>query len=215
MIAIEGGSFLDEHVLGPNEWHEIGNYWIDRTEVTVAAYTQCVDEQSCTAPDDAEGCNWGDDVADHPINCVTLSQADAFCSWADKRLPTQWEWEWAARDRFAERDYPWGYINEPATCEFAVMDDAQLGEGCGSGGTAPVGSKPAGNTDSGLVDMAGNVAELTSSDHLLDGFKVIRGGDFSVGAGSSESLFRTYSPATHTPTVQEPTTGFRCVRDQP
>jgi formylglycine-generating enzyme required for sulfatase activity len=91
----------------------------------------------------------------HPMNWITWDDASRFCTWAGGRLPSEAEWEYAARGGGQRTTYPWD--NEPATCEYAVMDDGEVG--CGSGETSPVCSKIAGNTTQGLCDMAGNVME--------------------------------------------------------
>jgi len=143
-------------------YHEVylDAYYIDRTEVTAADYAACVSGGGCTAPSSGSYSTYqvvGKE--DHPINYVTWYQAEAYCTWAGKRLPTEAEWEKAARGTDG-RKYPWG--NETATCSYAVM--YENGEyGCGTDSTWPVCSKsPAGDSPYGLCDMAGNVWEWTA-----------------------------------------------------
>jgi eukaryotic-like serine/threonine-protein kinase len=142
-------------------------FFIDRFEVRVSDYGRCVVAGEC---DDrringyvqkgklvpSTRCNWQQPGRDkHPLNCVSHPQAAAFCAWRGKRLPTEAEWERAARgdDR---RIFPWG--DEPASCIHAVM--AQQGdEGCGRGSTWPVGSKAKDRSPFGALDMAGNLRE--------------------------------------------------------
>jgi formylglycine-generating enzyme required for sulfatase activity len=186
---------------------------LDVTEVTVAAYGACVNAGKCTTTglDDRDAkdrpephCNWGkSDRLDHPINCVDWSQADAYCQWADKRLPTEQEWEYAARgtDR---RKYPWG-------------DDAPDDQLCWKRnveGTCGVGSFSDPRYD--LDDVAGNVEEWTSSafcpypkETCADARRVVRGGSWnSFGPDSERAGYRTK----HEPTYRGFDVGFRCAR---
>ncbi len=132
-------------------------FQIAKTEVTVAQYRACVEAGACTAPGTEAGCNWH--VAgreQHPVNCVDWAQARAFSTWVGGRLPTEAEWEHAARGGGAVGPWPWGA--EEATCARAVMEDPS-NDGCGRNATWPVCSKPAGNSRQGLCDLAGNVKE--------------------------------------------------------
>ncbi|HSA34562.1 MAG TPA: SUMF1/EgtB/PvdO family nonheme iron enzyme, partial [bacterium] len=112
---------------------------------------------------DDSPCNYdAEGKKDQPMNCVTWYGADAYCKWIGGRLPTEAEWEKAARGT-AGRKYPWG--NEPAvSCDYAVMgphndSTGEYDDGCGTGGTMPVGSKPNGVSPYGAYDMIGNVWE--------------------------------------------------------
>ncbi len=142
-------------------------YWINRTAVTVNAYAACVAAGGCTVPNGSYPggflqCNWGaPGRGNHPINCVDWSKSKAYCAWAGMRLPTEAEWEKAARGTDA-RTYPWG--EETPTCEYAVFNDVYPDEpvGCGTGTMWPVGSKPAGASPYGALDMAGNVTQWVS-----------------------------------------------------
>ncbi len=123
-------------------------FGIDKTEVTQAQYFGCVKAGKCNYPK----CVW-DPCAqpDNPIACVKNTQALTYCEWASKRLPTEAEWEMAARGTDG-RKYPWG--NDPATCALTNM------LGCGTS-TLPVGSS--GDTSPfGAQDMGGNVVEWTA-----------------------------------------------------
>jgi formylglycine-generating enzyme required for sulfatase activity len=161
--------------------HEVtlSTYCIDRTEVTVRAYAACVAARRCTPAELAVSpfCNREDrpDRSDHPINCVDWTQAMAYCAWAGKRLPSEAEWEYAARGRDG-RVYPWGNdlpsasrLNACGTECVALgkraLDRewrAMYGGDDGWETTSPVGSFPAGASPFGALDMAGNVWEWTA-----------------------------------------------------
>jgi len=200
MISLSGGKLVmgndyrgrDSYAsLSESPSHDviIAPFELDQTEVTVADYRVCVEDGACEPAAKTAGCNWGQrDKDDHPINCVTYPQAEAFCQWAGKRLPTEAEWEYAAGGSGEDkRLFPWG--NElpewdhanvcgrecvgGATPERSFVGRKVCDEhGCraaffdfddGHKTTAPVGSYPRGRTPSGLDDMAGNVWEWTSS----------------------------------------------------
>lgn len=130
---------------------------IDRLEVSVARYAACVRAGRCTDDGlrESELCNFAHaDRADQPVNCVDWHQASSYCRWVGMRLPTEAEWEKAARG-VPEHRYPWG--DDPPDCERAVFDEQ--GDGCGRDSTWPVGSKPAGASPCGALDLAGNVWE--------------------------------------------------------
>jgi iron(II)-dependent oxidoreductase len=169
-----------------------------KTEVTVNQYKACVDAGKCDKPrdkSDSSYCNWGySDRGNHPINCVDWSQARAYCQWTGGRLPSEAEWEYAARGGGKSRKYPWG--DQTATCDYAVMS-GEGKNGCGQDRTWPVCSKQSGDTIQGLCDMAGNVWEWVE-DLYHDTYKgapadgsawtsggeekrVIRGGSWDYG----------------------------------
>jgi formylglycine-generating enzyme required for sulfatase activity len=196
-------------------------YYIDTTEVTVAAYGACVKAGKCTAPDTGAHCNWGTSGREqHPINCVDWTQAWAYCEYVGKRLPTEAEWEKAARGTDG-RVYPWG--NERATCGRAVMNDG--GDGCGKNSTWPVGSKPSGVSPYGAQDMSGNVREWVSDwyDSSYYGSSPSRspsgpsGGSVRVYRGGRWDYFgaefqRASGRIGSTPGDRDSGLGFRCAR---
>ena len=201
-VSIPGGSFLmgsgadDE---APVHDVAIKPFQMAKTLATVEQYKACVDAGACTPPVTGGYCNWG--VAgreNHPINCVDWGQAQAFSSWAGGRIPSEAEWEYAARSAGKDWKYPWG--NDTATCETAVIS------GCTGGGTAPVCSKPLGNTQQGLCDMAGNVWEWVQ-DWYHDSYngaptdggvwespagsaRVVRGGSWYLDASYARAAIR-------------------------
>ncbi len=208
---------------------EIPAFEIDRTEVTVARYAECVVAGACSAegltmPSDGREdqpelvwtCNW--EVAGrehHPINCVSYEMAETYCKWAGKRLPTAAEWERAARGTDGRR-YPWG--NQDVTPKpQANLSDATLkrsdpgGWGLeqyddGYATTAPVASFPAGVSPTGAMDMAGNVWEFTSDGDANR--KEMRGGSWSYYPHALRVSDKAYAQNGR----RNGDTGFRCAR---
>lgn len=166
MVLIPGGTFTmgsaKDKDAQPLTQVTLDPFFIDRTEVSVAAYRACVEAGRCdqkglavsASTGSQEFCNWGDPAKkDHPINCVTWTQARQFCQWQGKRLPTESEWEFAARGTDG-REYPWGNdAPDPAKALYRPMKEKA------TSGTAPVESHPTGTSPFGLLNMAGNVWE--------------------------------------------------------
>ncbi len=196
---------------------------MSKTTVTFGQYKACVDAGTCTAAGTGGFCNWDNsDRGSHPINCVDWDQAQAFASWVGGRLPSEAEWEYAARSGGRDWKYPWG--DESATCARVVMDDGR-GSGCGRDGTWTVCSKPTGNTAQGLCDMVGNVWEWVQ-DWYHDSYngaptdgsawelpkgsqRVKRGGAMYNDASVVRSALRNYDR----PTYCNSDLGFRVARD--
>jgi len=144
----------------------MSSYSIDITEVTVSAYKACVRSEMCTEPATDENCTWGIvGQENYPVNCVTWQQARTYCDYRGKWLPSEHEWEYAARfEDPSVHKYPWGMssANYNTKLNMAVLTD-------GYQFTAPVGSySPTGDSALGLQDMAGNVWEWTSSTLCTD-----------------------------------------------
>ena len=160
-VSIPGGAFFMGAADGrPNEGpvHEvkISTFQMSKSEVTVAQYRACVAAKGCSEPSAGPDCNWGrEGREDHPVNCTDWRQAKDFAKWAGGRLPSEAEWEYAARSAGGKRVYPWG--DEKPTCELAIMYDQSIS--CGRIDTWPVCSRPAGNSAQGLCDMAGSLWE--------------------------------------------------------
>lgn len=195
---------------------DVPGFAIDLREVTVANYKECVAAKACDTPKSkgVDGCNWGKSRrSEHPINCVSATDAMAYCAWAGRALPTAAEWEKAARGGCELHDdceagstrFPWG--NDAPGCDRANFDDGRVGAGCGADGTVPTGTIRGGQSPYGIYDMGGNVAEwvMISSEAK---------GEFRLKGGSYASLARDLRIAA-TPSAaadfRAPTTGFRCV----
>ncbi|MEA1890130.1 MAG: SUMF1/EgtB/PvdO family nonheme iron enzyme [Pseudomonadota bacterium] len=206
---------------------------LDRKEVTVEEYKQCMDSGKCTRPKDHarnKYCNVGlAERHNHPANCVDWSEAVSYCQWQGKRLPTEAEWEKAARADSSSR-FPWG---QEVSCTNAILDDgktlASAGDepdGCGEDRSWPVGSRPANAL--GLFDMHGNVGEWTSvwytpkaiaeyGDGNLNGpekgkQRVVRGGSWDENKKNLRSSFRNVKPPVSGKSVYG-SIGFRCAKD--
>jgi|GEM_PF-1617340 len=213
----------------PGKRVRVGAFFIDTTEVTVAAYKKCVDAGACSAQvatqawngkvqPGGEHCNWGKSGrANHPLNCVTWRQAVAFCKWSGKRLPSDMEWEKAARGTDG-RKYPWGNGAYGET-KVANIPDRQAKARFrwswasrtyddGYATTAPVGTFRAGDSPYGAQDMVGNVFEWTSGRHAETGMRVIRGGAWYGKPSAARASFRSRSA----PAARLNYVGFRCAR---
>ncbi len=155
-VKIPGGSFTmgSRRSADESPAHEVKvpSFEMAKTLVTNKQYAACVAAGACTALDEEPGMT-GDE---QPAIGVTWEQARAFSHWAGGRLPTESEWEYAARSGGKDRKYPWG--DDAASCDNAVLTDGAQ-QGCGRAATWPVCSKAKGNTEQGLCDMAGNASQ--------------------------------------------------------
>jgi len=229
MVAIPSGTFLMGCTVGdmncqynetPKHRVRLRAFYVDKTEVTVGEYRKCVMVGSCSMPSNTRTlCNYAKtDREEHPINCADWQEANAYCIWAGKRLPSEAEWEYAARAGHSDWQYPWGY--EDADCKRAVMDGMQFS--CDRDGTAPVGSKAA--YGFGLYDIAGNVDEWVQDcwhdDYIgapTDGtawtsgdcsHRVFRGGSWLSGWVEVRVTVRGPIPFDDPPEAK----GFRCAK---
>lgn len=214
MVYFEGGSF----VMGNNEVRQeapetevtVAPFWMDRHPVTVAEYRAFLKETGAAEPK-----QWRDPLYngdEQPVVGVSLDEALAYARWCGKDLPTEVQWEFAARGR-ERRRYPWGNLPPSST-------RANYGDFIGM--PTMVTMHEDGRTPEGLLDLAGNVAEWTQDPYvpyslLLGGHReqaleseprrVIRGGSWSSGP---EALTTT-ARAGIFPESRLPTVGFRCV----
>ncbi|WP_420870704.1 formylglycine-generating enzyme family protein [Enhygromyxa salina] len=191
MIYIAGGSF---------DGRDIAPFYLDETEVTVAAFREWERASSWT------GCGVSDEAlrGDVPVE-VVWDRVEAYCEWRGARVPTEWEWEWAARGREEARKFPWG--SEDPSCAHAIVEF-----GCGTDEPWPVGSRPAGDSRDGLKDMAGNADEWTSGVGE-DGNEigVLRGGSYRSGA---ELIVFTQTSSRFPVPSGEALGGIRCARSR-
>jgi|SRR5215469_583034 len=154
----------------PAEEINIEGFYIDRYPVTNRDYKRFVDATGYVAPVSWKGLEYPAGSAEVPITGVTCEDAEAYCKWAGKRLPSEEEWEKAARGTDG-RLYPWGNEWKPAACR---MDSTRSpGD---SFGPTPVGSYPDDKSPYGVMDMAGNVEEWVSNK--LGGLRLTKGGSF-------------------------------------
>jgi len=218
----------------PQREVQLSSYWIDRTEVTMAALRCCVERQACRPPN-AGGAvyTWGsEEQGSHPANGITWEAAQDYCVQQGKRLPTEAEWEKAARGgcetvsgdcRRGMRIYPWGH-RMPECQPLATSYDRE--SGCGGSQTRPVGSNAADVSPYGVADTAGNVWEWVSDRYSSsayadrdtevldpagpeDGFnRVLRGGSF---LSPPRTLRASKRYGVH-PTAGGEIYGFRCAR---
>jgi len=213
MIFVPGAEFLMGANDGPpnrQPQHKVtvSDFYLDRWPVTNTEYKEFVEATGHTVPNyevswcDTRGYNWDaerrmypEGKADHPVVLVTWEDAMAYAAWAGKRLPTEAEWERAARSLQNYR-YPWGDDHLPGLCN---CRDAGLG------GTSPVGMfSPDGDSVEGVMDMVGNVWEWTNSlfhpypyaandgreNRQAPGFRVLRGGSWLNDASVADCLSR-------------------------
>ena len=208
--ALDRDCRLDEK---PARTVYLDTFEIDETEVTQAQYYACVFVGACRAPVCWDPCNRGN----HPVGCVNHDDAAAYCAWVSKRLPTEAEWEKAARGTDGLL-YPWG--NTALACNRGNI------AGCKEkNDTVPVGSYPDGASPYGVLDMVGNVVEFVADFYDADYYgsgppdinpKGPESGTDFVGRGGSAWSLPTYQRASGRDNYENGYfkwgLGFRCAR---
>jgi formylglycine-generating enzyme required for sulfatase activity len=200
-------SFDDET---PVHGERVAGFWMSRTEVTVANYARCVSVGRCR-PAAFDGGASRFAQPNLPVTLVTFDDAKRYCAFRGGRLPTEAEFERAARGP-ARRPYPWGssYHGKLSNHGRASVDTTDASDGFAE--LAPVGSFPDGATPEGILDLAGNAAEWTADAFtstygaVPNGERVVRGGSFVSGAAQVRGAARVGKA----PETREPALGFRC-----
>ncbi len=229
LLYVPAGEFTMGSETGKDEEKPIhtiylDGFWIDQTEVTNRQYALCVTAGQCISPNETDSSlrsiYYGNsEFDDYPVIYVNWNMAKTYCEWAGRRLPTEAEWEKAARG-MDERTYPWG---EDISCNEANYDPK---DSC-FGDTTIAGNFTSGESPYGVYDMAGNVWEWVSDwysetyyqDSPLSNplgpdsgqYRVLRGGSFD----SSTSGVRTTNRYRYEPTYTLLSIGFRCASSPP
>jgi len=224
MVYVPGGTFQ----MGSEEgWDSekpvhtvfLNAFWMDQTEVTNLQYAKCVDAEACSAPENNKSFSrnsyfMNPDFAGYPVVNVSWYDAVDYCTWVERRLPTEAEWEKAAKDG-ESLTYPWG---EMVDCSYANYINC-------TGDTTEVGSYPAGASPYAVLDMSGNVWEwvadwydaLYYESNPIDyptgpesgAYRVVRGGSWN----DYEWYIRSASRYSYFPDNKRFSVGFRCVMD--
>lgn len=221
MLVSEGeftmGSNRGEINEQPIQTLYLASFYMDKYEVTNAQYRACVSVKVCDPPGDTTYYqNAG--YTDHPVTFVDWYMAEAYCVWRGARLPTEAEWEKAARG-IQEVAYPWGDTIDCSYTNYRGENGHCVGD------SLPVGSYESGKSVFGIYDLAGNVLEWVSSAYAdypydpndgreglnISSLRVIRGGSWN----NKETEVRTTTRAWAIPSRAEFDFGFRCAKDAP
>ncbi len=228
MVSVPAGEFLmgtnerldDE---GPQYIETVNAFKIDKYEVTNLQYKHFIDETGRRSPRHFRNRTFPEGKADHPVTYVSWYDADAYCKWAGKRLPTDAEWEKAARGPYGQR-FPWGddfapyRANTPQRWKLLKLE----------GDTSPVGAFKEGKSYYGAYDMSGNVWEWTASwyrrypdnkdvtnENYGEKYKTLKGGSWwdcsFYQCGMSAPV---YNRSFFIRTSKNNSFGFRCAEDE-
>jgi formylglycine-generating enzyme len=207
----------------PRHRVHLSSYWIDRFEVQVAGYERCVRVGRCSARPTSEATRRFD-RADYPVTRVSWHDAQAYCAFRAARLPTEAEFERAARGVRGRR-YPWGELFNARASNHGRFGWDVTDASDGFAELAPVGSFGAGATAEGIYDLAGNVAEWVADRYSpsyeaedtrdpggpgigTSNLRVIRGGSYAHPRFRLRGAARAFAE----PSERRSTLGFRCAR---
>jgi formylglycine-generating enzyme required for sulfatase activity len=209
----------------PQRVVRLSSYWLDRYEVSVAQFERCVALGRCRERPHNEGTRRFE-RPDLPVSMVSWEDARDYCAFRGLRLPTEAEFERAARGARGRR-YPWGELFNRRAANHGRFgwDVTETADGFAE--LAPVGSFPAGKTPEGIEDLAGNVAEWVQDRYVARydpgdrvdpqgpgvgsaSVRVVRGGSYTTG----RSLLRGAARSFAEPSERRPSLGFRCARSE-
>ena len=217
-------------------------FWIDQTEVTRAAYGEFLDATGYRLPHvteswAADGWNWSSSAPpagtqDHPVVLLSWYDAQAYCQWRGKRLPSEAEWQLAALGPADQlRRYPWGTAYDAKRLNHGRMEPPNFDDSDGFARTSPVGSFPAGRSPYGLDDAFGNAWEYTADLRVDDWAALAKDGaipvrypgvpglPLRVAVRGGSFYFDLAEPggewAAMSPEVRRKSTGVRCARQSP
>jgi formylglycine-generating enzyme len=219
---------------GPQRRVFVSDFAIDRVEVTVASYRACVRAGVCAPTPLALSDARFIAAAELPITSVTYAEAETYCGWRGARLPTEAEWERAARGTDG-RIWPWGNVLRPNLFNhgrFTTPDDVdgdysafmRPDPGDGAAFLSPVGAHPEAASADGVLDLAGNAMEWTADFYKVEppqttstvnprgpdagAMRVLRGGSWRQPPFFARTTYREAA----VPETRSPEIGFRCLR---